>query len=289
MNKGVLAEKLVISFSACLLVAAFLTGCPSPASNSAVSVNAPVNKEKTPGQKTEQASSGTGATQKAEMLWDFRKIDDSKAPDFPKAETAAVLKYLVGDSPDSSLEITSRVAGAFTKPNAKETLYFVTGCKDEAGKFVSNATCGHVAWNTAGWIAVFDGTTPVLKTEEPLGGAIEKVSDVNGDGVNEILSIGGYTGMGIVTESAVLGQISGGKFEEIKTFRGYADNCGDGLSKDKTAIAAVIGYAKTADGKLPEFSEEHFLAACEGDGLGDNPQWNKITKQQFDEFFDSIS
>jgi hypothetical protein len=153
---------------------------------------------------------------------------------------------------------------------------------------VSNATCGHVAWNTAGWIAVFDGTTPVMKLEEPLGGGIVKVSDVNGDGINEILSTGGYVGMGIVTESAVLGQLSGGKFEEIKDFRGYGDDCGSSLSKDKKGVAALVTYTPSTD-KMPEFFEEHFMTVCAGDEIGDNPKWNKITKQQFDEFIDGVS
>ncbi|HEY8563462.1 MAG TPA: hypothetical protein VIL74_23995 [Pyrinomonadaceae bacterium] len=290
MSKRFLGKKLVTPFSAFLLASGLFSGCTTPPSkNSAAIDNTRGNDSTMTEKKAEPAAVNSDAGQNREVLWDFRKIDDAAPPTFPKAETDAVLKYLLGDARDPELEITSRVAGAFTKRGAKETLYFVTGCKNEAGAFVSNAACGHVGWNTAGWIAVFDGTTPVMKTEEALGGAIEKVTDVNGDGVNEILSIGGYTGMGIVTESAALGQLSGGRFEELKTFRGSADNCGEETSAGKKAIAAVIRYAPPASGKMPDFYEEYFLTECAGDTIADNAKWAKIEKKEFDDFFDAVS
>lgn len=288
MSKGFWGSFSAVSFAVCLSAVLF-TGCPSPSSNSTTVANAPVDNQQTPEKKNEQeVVSNSGASQNREVLWDFRKLDAGKPETFPKTETDAVLKYLLGEKWDPALEITSRVSGAFTKPNAKETLYFVTGCKDQSGNFVSNEACGHAGWNTAGWIAVFDGTTPILKIEESLGGAIEKVSDVNSDGINEILAIGGYAGMGIITETAVFGQVSGGKFEEIKTFRGSADNCAEGLSNDKKGVAATIFYTPSG-GKMPEFSEENFMSVCIGESLPDNPQWSRISKQQFDEFFDGVS
>ena len=273
--------------------------------------------EKTSGEKgsiggTEQTKSANADNKQAEnksaedkkpaekeVLWDFKKADNSKPQTFPKAETDAVLKYLLDtDTWDKDLAITSRVQGAFTKPNAKETLYYVSGCKDESGKFVSNATCGHVGWDSAAWIAVFDGTTPVLKIEKALGYSIGKITDVNGDGKNEFLSFAGYAQSGTQTEGVSIGQISDGKYENIKGFNGYAYNCafGGGKSPDElSARAAVISYTPTTDGKMPEFSEEYFQAKCKADDSGsafdliDQSSWKKITKKEFDEFFDSLS
>ena len=232
------------------------------------------------------------AARNKEVLWDFRKADSGKSQNFPKAETDAVLKYLVGEKRDKDLEITSRVSGAFTKPNVKETLYFVTGCKDKNDKFVSNSTCGHVGWDSAGLIAVYDGTTPLMKIEQALGYGIEKVTDVNGDGINEFLSFGGYMGMGMVTAGGALGQISGGKYQSIKEFSGYADNCATGdriPANEKSAKAAVINDIPTTDGKTPVFTEEYFEGKCEDDGVSKSPQWKKITKKEFDDFIEENS
>lgn len=250
------------------------------------------NKSQIGEQYTEAITSKTPTLQNKKILWDFRKVNNHKAQNFSKAETDAVLKYLVGENWDKDLAITSRVSGAFTKPDVKETLYFVSGCKDESGKFVSNSTCGHVGWDSAGLIAVYDGTTPIMKIEEALGYAIEKVTDVNGDGINEILSFAGYGGMGITTGGGALGQISGGKYQSIKEFRGYADNCASSEmtpANKKSAKAAVISYILSKDGAMPKFTEEYFSGKCEGDNTGKNSKWKRVTKKEFEAFSESIS
>lgn len=242
--------------------------------------------------KAENKSNAAEKPAEKLILWDFRKSNYSKQQDFPKAETDAVLKYLLEtDSWDKDLAITNRLQGAFTKAGAKETLYYVSGCKDESGKFVSNATCGHVGWDSAAWIAIYDGTTPVLKIEQPLGYAVEKVTDVNGDGKNEFSSFSGYGQSGIQYSGITIGQISDGKYEMIKDFKGYADNCGFGDAKSDgklSARAAVISYAPKTDGKIPEFIEEYFQGRCKN-GEVDKSSWKKTDKKNFDDFFDSVS
>lgn len=240
--------------------------------------------------KAENKSDKTEKSTEDEILWDFRKSDVVKNPNASKAETDAVLKYLLGESWDKDLSITSRVSGAFSKANAKETLYFVTGCKD-GEKFLSNATCGHAGWNTDGRIAIFDDTTPVTKIETALGYGILKVTDVNGDGINEILSTSGYAQSGIQFEVLSLGHIANGKFEDIKTLRGYIDNCayGDTLSTDKKqARALAVNYLPSRDGKMPEFKEEYFQGQCKDDKV-DTSSWKGTTKKVFEEFFDAHS
>jgi len=154
-----------------------------------------------------------------EILWDFRKDDNFKSPTFSKEETAAVVKYLFGDQATGKIEIRNRLSGSFTKPNAKETLYYLSGCRDEESKQFT-IDCPHVSWDSVGWIAIFDGTTPILKINEALGFAVEKATDVNGDGKNELLSFSGYTQSGIQTQGAALGQISDSKYQEIRNFKG---------------------------------------------------------------------
>ncbi|MEP7074758.1 MAG: hypothetical protein ABI878_03025, partial [Acidobacteriota bacterium] len=110
---------------------------------------------------------------------------------------------------------------------------------------------------------------------------IIKVTDVNGDGISEILSIGGYAGMGIDTESVGLGQILGNKYQDVKGFNASYSNCADESAEKRNSVASVISYVPTTGGKMPVFSEEYFQAGCE-----DKPSWKKITKKQFDGYFD---
>lgn len=225
-----------------------------------------------------------------QILWDFRKDSALDSQKISKAETSAVLKYLFGDEANQKIEIRNRVSGAFTKPNAKETLYYLSGCEDDDSKQFTT-DCPHVSWDSVGWLAIYDGTTPVLKINEALGSRIEKVTDVNGDGISEILSFGGYNGMGISNESLSLGQISAGKYQAITDFQGYVDNCAEGdtvAAGDKSARAAVISYMPANGGKMPEFSADYFKGKCKDDSA-DKSSWEKTTKKDFEDFFNGHS
>lgn len=244
--------------------------------------------------QAENKSVETKKIAEKEVLYDFRKSDNSNPQTFSKAETDAVVKYLFGDQASPNLKITSRLSGSFTKQNAKETLYYISGCKDETtGKFTGD--CPHSVWDSAAWIAIYDGTTPVLKIEKALGSNLGKVTDLDGDGKNEFLSFGGYGQSGIFTEGLAIGQVSDGIYQNIKGFSGYATNCEFGVTTKKlSAKALVISYVPTKDGKMPEFTEEYFEGTCrKGSGnikdSVDQSSWKTITKKEFEEFFDSLS
>lgn len=284
--------KIVLIFTCGALAAC--TAAEKSANDKAASAGGTEQSKSTAENKPAETKKPAGK----EVLYDFRKLDDDKPQTFSKAETAAVVKYLFGET-TSKIEIRNRLSGSFTKPNAKETLYYFTGCEDETSKQFTT-DCPHVSWDSVGWIAIYDGTAPILKTSEALGSSIEKITDVNGDGINEIVSVGGYAQSGIQTMGVSIGQISGGKYQNIKGFNGYAYNCAVGGGKSPSELfarVAVISYVPTTGGKIPEFSEEFFQAKCKSDdadsgsafSLIDQSSWKKITKKEFDEFFDSLS
>ena len=115
-----------------------------------------------------------------------------------------------------------------------------------------------------------------MKTEAALGYKIGKITDVNGDGVNEILSFNGYSNHGETSRGATLGQITGGKYQEIKSFAGYSDGCATASEEREIAKASVISYVLTTNGKMPIFTEEYFQKKCE------ETTWKKITKAEFE-------
>lgn len=212
--------------------------------------------------------------QKKEILWDFRK-DESKTQNYSKAETNIVLKYLLGNQRNADLEITRRVSGSFTKANANETLYYVSGCEEDEG-FTTIDNCAHVSWYNAGWIAIYDGTTPKMKFKAALGYDIARITDINNDGINEFLSLSVWSGQGVNLVGAIFGQIVNGKYKEIKTFsNAYEDTCGVQEKSRRFAKAMVISYVPSLNG-TPTFSQEYFQNRC------GNTVWKKITKKQFE-------
>lgn len=222
------------------------------------------------------AAAVTASAQGKKVFWDFRKDDTSTVQKFPAAEENAVLKYLLGDSWDSELGISSRVSGSFTKAGAKQTLYYIDGCEeDNVFKAISN--CPHVIWHNAGRIAIYEGTKPVAKISEGLGYEIAKITDLNGDGIHELFSLNGWGGQGITITNAGFGQIENGKYRSLKGFEGYVDNCGNDRGP-MSRVATVISYGASVAGKMPVFTMEYFKSGCKG------AKWTKITKWQFDRF-----
>ncbi len=207
------------------------------------------------------------------ILWDFRK-DKSITQKYSKAETNIVLKYLLGNQSNAELEITRRFSGSFTKANANETLYYIAGCEEDEG-FTPPYDCSHANWLNAGWIAIYDGTTPKMKIKAALGYDIARVTDINNDGINEFLSLSVWSGQGVNVVGAIFGQLANGKYQEIKTFNAYGDTCLVQEKSRRFAEATVISYVASLNG-APTFSQEYFQNRC------GKTAWKKITKKRFE-------
>lgn len=233
------------------------------------------NKVEAQKEKPPESFGGTmKKSQKKEMLWDFRK-DEIKTQKYSKAETNIVLKYLLGNQRNADLEITRRVSGSFSKANANETLYYLSGCEEDEG-FTTIENCAHVSWYNAGWIAIYDGTNSKMKIRAALGYDIARITDINHDGIDEILSLSVWSGQGVNLVGAILGQIVNGEYKEIKIFsNAYGDSCAVQEKSRRFAKATVISYVKNSNG-TPIFSQEYFQNRC------GNTAWEKITKKQFE-------
>ena len=222
--------------------------------------------------------------QEKQVLWDFRNARPT-ALESTEAETLSVMAYLFGrgmnqdegTEKEPELRITSKVLGSFTRPNAKETLYYVGGCGSDMG-IVPNFFCSHAEWWNAGAIAIFDGTKPVAKAYKALGHEVVGVTDVNCDGISEVLSSFGFCGWGTCEFTLDLGQISNGEYVAIKNFGSVnVDGC-DGFPPPgmMASRGAVITYTPTRSGNMPEFTVEYYGRVC------DATDWQSISKELFE-------
>lgn len=218
-----------------------------------------------------------------EVLWDFRS-DKAEEQSFGEEDESMVFTYLFGSTWDEPLTITSGFSGSFTRANADQFLYYVAGCEEGSG-FKDTSNCSHAASFNAGWIVIYEDDKPVLKIPAALGYVIGKVTDVNGDGKSEILSISGYSGMGETSNRGELGQITANGYEAIfpsndNFFFGSLERIAfsdDENVKDQcSAIASAVSYTPTTGGISPVFTEDYFKSdICDSN-------WRKITKEQFD-------
>lgn len=220
------------------------------------------------------AAQPTPASLQKAVLFDYTKETGASMLDkIPKAEENVVLKYLFGANykRDADARVERRISGAFTKPNAKETLYFARGGlideTEEMPRFESNSI---------GYLAVYDGTTPISKIKLSAQG-IRQIADLNNDGKNELLLDNGFTNNGATMVSLWLKQIERGELKTIKEFGNvYSDNSG---AIGKCVVdAAVARYAPTTEKKFPDFEMSYFQSGC-----GKNSRWKRLAKNPFQE------
>jgi hypothetical protein len=222
---------------------------------------------------TKPAKTAAQSLQKT-ILFDFRNEETFPAQQKIKdAEADAVLKYVFGENyktvADASVD--QRIYGAFTKPDVKETLYFIRGGLIEEQENLSRGKSELLSH-----IAVFDGTTPVLQAKVAAYG-IRKITDLNEDGKNELLLSSGFYNMGTSENGLALAEIENGGAKTIKDFGVlYSNSCESDL-KSSGVEAAVVSYASpTKKGDFPRFQLSYYKGGC-----GKKSIWKRLAKNPF--------
>ena len=150
-------------------------------------------------------------------------------------------------------EVESVVRGSFTKAGSRETAYLI-----------SMGEC-HVARFWTYRLVIISGNQLIIHQNVPAN-SIRKVSDLDGDGIQELLIEGGGTGAGGSETNARLISLSHGRFQVLKDFHEVVvDSCSQGRSEDEI-LAAVIIYRSKGPGVLPEFQTVNYEAKCPAEG-----------------------
>ncbi len=151
-------------------------------------------------------------------------------------------------------EVIASATGAFTASGARETAYIVT--QDSTSRLDSTGTKK---------LAVFAADKLVVALDIQGDKEILKTTDLNSDGINELLLSGGATHQGETNVAVRLVELRGRTLKEIYTVTdAYNDNCGgidtttDGGRFNVTAIYA----APTTRGRFPELRLDTFTAPC---------------------------
>lgn len=266
--------------AAIIFFAFFAGGCNNPpastngangavANNSTIYNSAPANKES-------NAAGDDLKNRKMEILFDFRNEDASsqKPQKIEVAEADAVLKYVFGASYRAVAKdaaVDQRISGAFTKRDAKETLYFVRG-----GTEAEQQTMARGEISLLSYVVIFDQTTPILKTKIAAF-EIKKITDLNRDGQNELLIENGGYGQGISESGLELMQITNGGSRTIKDFGILSEDPCDSAVPDKKVSAGAVYYEPAAkEGDLPLFEVSYYERGCDKSGA-----WEKLAKNPF--------
>lgn len=267
-----------------ILPVLFAGGCqyfstPPHNSNNPTANNSTVNNPPAPDRETIIPNANAPQPSKKEVLFDFRTEESfPKQQKIASAEADAILKYVFHGAgyrttaKDASVD--QRFSGAFSQPNAQETLYFVRG-----GTVQEQETLSRGEINLLGYLVIYDKTTPVAKIKVAAYG-VHKITDLNRDGKNELLLANGGYGQGISENGLKLVQIVNGATQTVKDFGLLQeDACAAGLPNVTGVTASVITYQPVpAAGDFPQFELAYYKRGC-----GKNAAWEQLSKSPFSE------
>ncbi|MGB7922127.1 MAG: hypothetical protein WCF57_02660 [Pyrinomonadaceae bacterium] len=150
-------------------------------------------------------------------------------------------------------DVVAMATGSFTVAGERQTAYIIS---------VNECNASHADNNGTKRLAVFSGQKLVADVDTDFKREILRTTDLNNDGVNELLLGGGDMNQGIEVGVAALVDLQDGKLRMIKDFGKTEENsCASGLS-DSNAMASVIFYIPSTSGKMPDFHVDNFRAKC---------------------------
>jgi hypothetical protein len=214
-----------------------------------------------------------------ELLFDFRKEQPANSFRISAAQQRSVLskvfrKYLtdqdkcksnfaLSDSNDYLAaarkagqivpSIIDMTTGSFTAAGQTQTAYVIS---------VSECNASHADNFGTKRIAIFSGQQLVADMDADFMGSIVRKTDLDGNGIDELLMISSDMAQGTVTEMATLASFENGRRHVIHDFATVVlDSCAS-EAPGSDSKAAVIYTSAFAPGLKPTFTQENYVANC---------------------------
>lgn len=149
--------------------------------------------------------------------------------------------------------IFESATGSFTASGQSQTLYVIS---------VSECNASHADNFGTKRVAIFAGQQLVAEFDARFYENIVRKTDLNGDGIDELLMTHGYMGQGTLTESAALLSFENGRLRVIEDFGVVSENsCASGFP-GSSAQASAVYIADAAPGQMPKFTRDNYKATC---------------------------
>jgi hypothetical protein len=149
--------------------------------------------------------------------------------------------------------IIDMTTGSFTAAGQTQTAYVIS---------VSECNASHADNFGTKRIAIFSGPQLVADMDADFMATIVRKTDLDGNGIDELLMVSGDMAQGTITEMATLATFENGRRRVIHDFATvYLDSCAS-EAPGSDAKAAVLYTSAFAPGLKPTFTQENFVAVC---------------------------
>jgi hypothetical protein len=197
----------------------------------------------------------TPATQKSVLAKVFRKYltDESKCK--PNFAGNGVDDYLKAARSAGQMvpSIVDTATGSFTAPGQTQTIYVIS---------VSECNASHADNFGTKRVAIFAGQQLIADLDLDFKSSIMRKTDLNGDGIDELLMTSGDMNQGTLIEMASLLSFENAHLKVIEDFGTVTeDSCGSGFP-GSTAKASVISFGSALPGKMPRLQMDNYESNC---------------------------
>ena len=205
-------------------------------------------------ERTDKAPRITAATQRMVLSKVFRRYlsDSTKcAQDFAgggddylgAARKAGQIAPLVSDA----------VMGSFTAPGQTQTAYVI---------YTNECGATHADNFGSKRVAIFSGQQLVADVDSDFMSGIVRKTDLNSDGVDELLMTSGDMAQGTLIQMAQLVEFKNGRKHVIEEFGTVVeDSCASGFP-GSASKASVLSMSDLEPGKMPKLKMENYVSSC---------------------------
>lgn len=215
-----------------------------------------------------------------QTLVDFRLLRSIPPPKIAAAAQRAVLsklfrKFLTDDSkcnqefePDGNdplkaariagqivPSIEAMATGSFTAAGQTQTAYVI---------FVRECNASHADSYGTKRVAIFSGQQLIADVDSDFKSDIALKTDLNSDGLDELLLTSGDLNQGTVIEMAALVSFQNGRMRVLHDFGTVVeDSCASELP-GSNAKASVISISDVVPGEMPKLRQDNYVSGCRG-------------------------
>jgi len=149
--------------------------------------------------------------------------------------------------------IVDMASGSFTAPGQTQTAYVIS---------VSECNASHADNFGTKRVAIFSGQQLIADIDVDFRSSIVRKTDLNGDGLDELLMASGDMNQGTLIEMAALLDFQNGRLRIIEDFGTVTeDTCASGTPGSSTK-ASVLAISDVVPGKMPKLRINNYEATC---------------------------
>jgi hypothetical protein len=150
-------------------------------------------------------------------------------------------------------DIAEVITGSFTAAGQTETAYLI---------YVNECNASHADNFGSKRVAIFSGPRLVADIDADFKGNFASKTDLNMDGIDELLMTSSYMNQGELTDMAALVTFQDGRMNVIQDFNAVLmDDCASGRP-GSTTKAAVLSITNAALGQMPKIRADNYVAGC---------------------------